>query len=290
MRLPAFAGLLLVAASAFSQGWTTAQEADLKALFREGGFYPAVSKVLHGQAPASSLAPWLARLEEPSLVGATIRDALTALPIEADAWLKPSLAALPAAPERDWVLARRADAQLVPPGKFHLTLLPVRLQLLGGVSIVLPNYDWSISFQDPRQVTVQALEKGYSATVHLRWIDRADVDVLSTARLVQMYAGFSPKYLAHQPTGAEPQESDLVTLPPVDPQPLTGQKDILEQVQKGAPDAWQLYAGRTRWFVQGTKVLVAMISVHVERTQRLADLDRLTATLGYLLDTVQFDR
>jgi len=282
--------LLLTAAGLPGQTWTPAEEAETKALLREGGFYPVLGQVVRGEAPAARLGPWLARLEEPSLVGTTVRDTLASLPPDADRWLIPAVAALTPAPERDWLLDRRQDRARVPGGKFHLSLFPVRMDLLSGVSMVLPNYDWSISYQDPGQMTVQALEKGYSATVHLRWIDPRQVDVFDTARLVQMYAGFRPRYIVTKPSGASPTEGDLVPLPESDPLPLAGRPEVLEQVQAGRADAWQLYAGRTRWFPAGDRVLVVLLSVHVERDQRLADLGRLLTKLGLLLDTVQIRR
>jgi len=185
------------------------------------------------------------------------------------------------------VADRRRDKARVAGGKFHLSLLPVRMDLLPGVSMILPNYDWSISYQDSRQMTVQALEKGYAATLHLRWIDRDDLDVFDTTRLLQMYAGFRPLYIVHKPAGEPPAEGDLVPLPETDPQPLAGDPKVLEQVQVGAPDAWQLYAGRTRWYPAGRRVLVVMLSVHVERDRLLADRDRESTKIAQLLDTLR---
>lgn len=275
--------------SAHAQVWTEAQEAELKGLFRDGGFFLALQKVARGQAESASLRPWIERLEEPTLIGTTVRDTLAALPESSDPWLLPLLRSLPSGTERDWVVERRQDASRVAGGKFHLSLYPVRMDLLPGVSLVLPNYDWSISYQDPRQMTVQALEKGYSATVHLRWIDRSELDVFDMARQVQMYAGFRPRYIVRKPLADQPTESDLVPLPPVEPQVLEGRPGVWEQVQRGVPEAWQAYVGRTRWYQRGERMLVVLLSVHIERDQKLADQDRALVKLGQLLDTLQFD-
>jgi hypothetical protein len=221
------------------------------------------------------------------MVGTTVRDTLTALPAAADGWLLPLVADAAPGSERAWVAERRTDGSRVRTGKFHLSLYPVRMDLLAGVTMVLPNYDWSISYQDPHQMTVQALEKGYAATVHLRWIDKGDLDVFDTARLVQMYAGFRPRYIVQPPVGTSPGESDLVPLPPVEPRPLAGRPDVLEQVQVGDLGAWQLYAGRTRWYEAKGRLLVVLLSVHIERNQQLADRDRALAKLGLLLDTLR---
>jgi len=271
-----------------AQGWSDEQEAEVKALLRDRGFYPTLQNVVRG-APAASLLPWVQRVEEPSLVGTTVRDTLMALPASADAWLVPLLQQIPAGPERDWVLARRHDTTLVPVGKFHLSLWPVRMDLLSGVSMILPNYSWSISYQDPQQMTVQALEKGYSATVHLRWISREGKDVFDVARLMQLYVGFRPQYIVRQPSASGTSEADLVSLPPVAPVPLAGRSDVREQVQAGRPDAWQQYAGRTRWYEVGNRTLVVLVSVHIERDQKLADRDRALAKIGQLLDTIRID-
>lgn len=280
---------LLVAGLGAAQGWTDAQESEVKGLFAEGGFYLTLQKVVRGQAAPAALGPWADRLGEPTLVGTTIRDTLASLPAAQDGWVATVVGAAPAGPERDWVLDRRRDKALVAPGKFHLSLYPVRMDLVRGVSLVLPNFDWSVSYQDPQQMTVQALEKGYSATLHLRWIDKTSLDVFDTARLVQMYAGFQPRYIVNKPAGDAPAESDLVPLPAVEPQPLAGQPGVLEQVQVGLPGAWQLYAGRTRWYEHGGRVLVVLFSVHMERDQKLADRDRALAKIGLLLDTIRFD-
>lgn len=272
-----------------AQGWTDAQEAEVKGLFRDGGFFLALQKVGRGEAEASRLRPWLERLEEPSLVATTVRDTLLALPVSADPWLLPLVRSAPPGAERDWLIERRLDGSRIPPGKFHLSLYPVRMDLLSGVSMVLPNYNWSISYQDTRQMTVQALEKGYSATVHLRWIDRNDLDVFDLARQVQMYAGFRPRYIVRKPVAGQVSETDLVPLAPVEPRPLEDRRGVWEQVQLGAPDAWQVYAGRTRWFQRGERMLVVLLSVHIEADQKFADRDRALVKLGQLLDTVRFD-
>jgi hypothetical protein len=222
-------------------------------------------------------------------VGTTVRDTLASLPAANDAWVASLVAGSPAGSDRDWILDRRKNPALGAPGKFHLSLYPVRMDLVRGVSLVLPNFDWSVSYQDPQQMTVQALEKGYSATLHLRWIDKTSLDVFDTARLVQMYAGFEPKYIVKKPAADTPAESDLVPLPAVEPKPLADRPGVLEQVQVGAPEAWQLYAGRTRWYEREGKVLVVMFSVHMERDQRLADRDRALAKIGLLLDTLRFE-
>ncbi len=273
--------------SAFPQAWTDAQEAEVKGLIREGGFFLALQKVVRGQAGAETLAPWVARIEDSSLVGTTVRDILAALPASAAPWLVPLVAQAAPGAERDWVLERFQDSARTASGKFHLSLPPVRMDLLAGVSMVLPNYSWSISYQDPRQMTVQALEKGYSATVHLRWIDRTDLDVFDIARLVQMYAGFRPRYVVKKPSVEGPAETDLVPLAAVEPRPMEGRTGVLEQVQVGLSEAWQLYAGRTRWYEAGGRVLVVLLSVHVERDQKLADRDRALVKLGQLLDTLR---
>ena len=277
--------LLLTAAPGFAQSWTDTQEAEVKGLFRDNGFFLVLQKVVRGQSAPEALKPWVDRLGEDSLVGTTVRDALVSLP--ADPWVENLLKAAPAGLERDWVSALRSDPARVPGGKFHLSLYPVRMGLLSGVSMILPNYDWSISYQDPHQMTVQALEKGYSATLHLRWIDREGIDVLDAARLVQMYAGFKPQYIVTKPQGDTPSAGDLVPLPPVEPRPLAGHPDVLEQVQGGLPDAWQVYAGRTRWYESKGRVLVVLLSVHIERNQKLADRDRALAKIGQLLDTIR---
>lgn len=286
-RLLFCAAWVALTSSGFSQGWTDGQELEVKGLFRDGGFFLALQNVGRGQSSPATLKPWVDRINEASLVGTTVRDALVALPAAADPWLLPLVEAGSPGTERTWVLDRRRDTSRVRTGKFHLSLYPVRMDLLSGVSMVLPNYDWSISYQDPRQMTVQALEKGYSATVHLRWIDKADLDVFDTARLVQMYAGFRPRYIVNPPATGAPAETDLVPLPAVEPHPLDGHPGVLEQTQVGEPGAWQLYAGRTRWYEVSGKLLVVLLSVHIERDQQLADRDRALAKLGYLLDTVR---
>lgn len=289
MKHPVF-GLWFALAAVLSvpaQTWTDPQEAEVKGLIREGGFFLALQKVVRGQSGPEILAPWVARIEEGSLVGTTVRDTLASLPAASAGWLVPLLLKTAPGAERDWVLNRFQDSSRAPGGKFHLSLHPVRMDLLAGVSMVLPNYSWSISYQDPRQMTVQALEKGYSATVHLRWIDRTDLDVFDVARLVQMYAGFRPRYIVSRPPADGPAETDLVPLPAVEPRPLPDRPGVLEQVQVGRLDAWQVYAGRTRWYETGGRILVVLLSVHVERDQKLADRDRVLAKLGQLLDTLR---
>lgn len=277
---------LAASVSLFGQTWTPSQEAEVKGLFRNGGFFLALQNVGRGEADPAVLRPWLSKIEETTLVGTTVRDTLLALPAAADAWLLPLLATTEPGAQRSWLLERRQDPARVRTGKFHLSLHPVRMDLVSGVSMILPNYDWGISYQDPRQMTVQALEKGYSATVHLRWIDPSELVVFDTARLVQMYAGFRPRYIVKAPAGV-PEEDDLVPLAAVEPQPLDGHPGVREQVQLGVPEAWQLYAGRTRWYQVNGRLLVVLISVHIERDQQLADQDRAMAKLGLLLDTLQ---
>ncbi|HTH14807.1 MAG TPA: hypothetical protein VMB23_10475 [Spirochaetia bacterium] len=290
MKIPLVTALLacIAVTLAGAQSWTDAQEAEVKGLFAEGGFYLTLQKVVRGQAAPASLKAWADKIGEPTLVGTTVRDTLAWLPGTNDAWVASLVAGAPPGPDRDWILDRRRNPSRVAPGKFHLSLYPVRMDLVRGVSLVLPNFDWSVSYQDPQQMTVQALEKGYSATLHLRWIDKASLDVFDTARLVQMYAGFEPKYIVKKPAGDAPAESDLVPLPAVEPRPLADHPGVLEQVQVGDPGAWQLYAGRTRWYDREGKVLVVMFSVHMERDQRLADRDRALAKIGLLLDTIRF--
>ena len=285
----ALALALVLAGSAGAQAWTEAQDTEVRGMIRDGGFFLALHKVVRGQALPATLKPWVDRINEGSLVGTTVRDALVTLPAADDPWLLPLVKEVPAGSEKDWILGRRADSSRLPVGKFHLSLYPVRMDLLPRVSMILPNFDWSVSFQDDHQMTVQALEKGYSATLHLRWIDPTDTDIFDTARLVQMYAGFRPLYMVKKPQDGAAGEGDLVPLPEAAPKALAGRPGILEQVQVGAPDAWQLYAGRTRWYGGSGKVLVVLISVHIDRNLNLADLDRALAKEGLLLDTLRID-
>lgn len=276
--------------------WTDRNEAALEALYHSDGYYLALKNTVQGRAPAALLEPYLDRLNGEGLVSSTIRDSLlTLVPPEGNRFLIPLLKRAPAGPGRDFVLARRMNFDHYAFSPFHFSLYPLRMEMLSGTSLILPNYSWEIGEQTDRRQTLVAYEKNFAATVQMVWIPRDTQSALKTTQDLLVYTSFRPGYLVHPPAEDKAlTDADLTTIADVPPRQIAvspaenAPKEVWEQIQT-SPDgeSFQIYVGRTRYYYFPGKILVLTMGLHTVSTHVLAEKRMLVQKLGQLMDTLK---